>query len=55
MRMIGRRLVGNKNVLNGKVQDVSAALPKNCQTTIRIVKPPLRTVNVTSVIAHFHS
>jgi hypothetical protein len=40
-----------KGVQNLSVQDASAALPQNCQTTIRIVGSKRWGVNVTSVIA----
>jgi len=39
-----------KGVLSFSVQDASAALPQNCQTTIRILGCRRRGVNVTSVI-----
>src|SRR5436305_3887949 len=39
-----------KGVQNFSVQDASAALPQNCQTTIRILGCRRRGVNVTSVI-----
>jgi hypothetical protein len=38
-----------KNALNLSVQDASAALPQNCQTTKWILGPPLIGVNVTLV------
>jgi hypothetical protein len=38
-----------KNVLNFSVQDASAALPQNCQTTKWILGVPLIGVNVTLV------
>jgi hypothetical protein len=38
-----------KNALNLAVQDASAALPQNCQTTKWILGPPLIGVNVTLV------
>jgi len=39
-----------KGVQNFSVQDASAALPQNCQTTIRILGCGGRGVNITSVI-----
>src|SRR5580692_10941105 len=39
-----------KSALNFSVQDASAALPQNCQTTNWIVGAPYRGVNVTSVM-----
>jgi hypothetical protein len=38
-----------KSVLNFSVQDASAALPQNCQTTKWILGAPLVGVNVTLV------
>jgi hypothetical protein len=38
-----------KSVLNFSVQDASAALPQNCQTTKWILGAPLVSVNVTLV------
>ena len=39
-----------KSVLDFSVQDASAALPQNCQTTSWILRGPLFCVNVTLVI-----
>jgi hypothetical protein len=44
-----KEIDNKKSVLNYQVQDASAALPQNCQTTKWILGPPSLAVNVTLV------
>ena len=49
--MVGTNQTGaQKSALNFSVQDASAALPQNCQTTKAILKNGRWSVNVTLVI-----